>query len=178
MLSTKFKAIFRICCARNGAKKQRLLFFRLVIFSFMHFFRLAIFPILIFLFMHFSSYPFRSFRLSVLCSLSAFVRCIPLCEYPQTRLASGQLRAGSVTLGSELRLGSDSELGLGSSRMDSGLTRFIMAQSLGLRLSSARIGAGLQARHISIWARLGDRLDRALVLTLGLTRGSAWIFFV
>ena len=138
MLSTKFKAIFRICCARNGAKKQRLLFFRLVIFSFMHFFRLAIFP---------------SFRLSVLCSLSAFVRCIPLCEYPQTRLASGQLRAGSVTLGSELRLGSDSELGLGSSRMDSGLTRFIMAQSLGLRLSSARIGAGLQARHISIWAR-------------------------
>ena len=106
-MSTKFKAIFRICCAGNGAKKAET-----VIFSsgnFFHlciFFRLAIFPILIFPFMHFSFYPFKSFRISVLCSLSAFVRCIPLCEYPQTRLASGQLRAGSVTLGSELRLGS------------------------------------------------------------------------
>ena len=108
-ISTKFKAIFRICCARNGAKKAETVIFLLVIFPFMHFFRLAIFPIFIFPFMHFSFYPFKSFRVSVLCSLSAFVRCIPLCEYPQTRLASGQLRAGSVTLGSELRL--DSRLG-------------------------------------------------------------------
>ena len=105
-MSTKFKAIFRICCARNGAKKQRLLFFRLVIFFIYAFFSSNYSPILIFSVHAFFVLSFRSFRLSVLCSLSAFVRCIPLCEYPQTRLASGQLRAGSVTLGSELRLGS------------------------------------------------------------------------
>ena len=108
-ISTKFKAIFRICCARNGAKKADCYFSSGNFSIYAFFFRLAIFPIFIFPFMHFSFYPFKSFRLSVLCSLSAFVRCIPLCEYPQTRLASGQLRAGSVTLGSELRL--DSRLG-------------------------------------------------------------------
>ena len=35
-MSTKFKAIFRICCARNGAEKAVTVFFRLVFF-FMHF---------------------------------------------------------------------------------------------------------------------------------------------
>ena len=47
-MSTKLKAIFCICCARNGAKKQRLLFFRLVTFFIYAFFSLAIFPIFIF----------------------------------------------------------------------------------------------------------------------------------
>ena len=59
-LTTKFKAIFRICCARNIAEKA-------VIFSSGNvstyaFFRLAIFRIgIYFLFVHFSSYPFRRF---------------------------------------------------------------------------------------------------------------------
>ena len=89
-------------------KKQTRLFFRLVIFSSMHFVRLASFRIGVdfFLFMHFSSYAFRSFCLSVFCSLSLFVRYVPLCKYPQTRFASAQLRAGSATLGSKLGLGS------------------------------------------------------------------------
>ena len=104
-MSTKFKAIF-VFAAPGMVQKAETVIFSSGDFSFMHLFRLAIFSKLIFPFMDFSSYPFRSFRLSVLCSLSAFVHCIPLCKYPQTRLASAQLRAGSVTLGSELRLGS------------------------------------------------------------------------
>ena len=43
-MSTNFKAIFRICCARNGAKKQTVIFSSGNFFSFLHFFRLAIFP--------------------------------------------------------------------------------------------------------------------------------------
>ena len=114
---TSQKLINRIRCQQNSGlyfvlaapwmvQESRYWYFFVCFFFSFDIFSSSYFPILIFPFMHFSSYPFRSFRLSVLHSLSAFVRCIPLFKYPQTRLASVQLRAGSVTLGSELRLGS------------------------------------------------------------------------
>ena len=45
----------------------------------------------------------------------------------------------------------------------------LMAQSLGLGLSLSWIGAGLQARLISIWTRLGDELEARLHSRLGMT---------